>query len=57
MIKGKRLNNLEEIFSTAASSTEDVVSEEEESGDDEEEDQKPKVRNRPQGISYVIVMK
>lgn len=57
MIKGKRLNKLEEIFSTAASSTEDVVSEEEESGDDEEEDQKPKVRNRPQGISYVIVMK
>ncbi|XP_062385367.1 1-phosphatidylinositol 4,5-bisphosphate phosphodiesterase delta-1b isoform X2 [Sardina pilchardus] len=42
VIKGKRLNKLEDCFSTEASSTEDIVSEEEESGDDEEEDQKPK---------------
>lgn len=57
MIKGKRLNKLEDMFSTAASSTEDVVSEEEESGDEEEEDKKPKVRNWPQGIFYGIVIK
>ncbi|XP_041964555.1 1-phosphatidylinositol 4,5-bisphosphate phosphodiesterase delta-1b isoform X1 [Alosa sapidissima] len=42
VIKGKRLNKLEDCFSTEASSTKDVVSEEEESGDDEEEDKKPK---------------
>ncbi|XP_042559637.1 1-phosphatidylinositol 4,5-bisphosphate phosphodiesterase delta-1b isoform X2 [Clupea harengus] len=43
VIKGKRLNKLEDSFTTKANSTEDIVSEEEESGDDEEEeDQKPK---------------
>ena len=48
MIKGKRLNKLEDSFTTKANSTEDIVSEEEESGDDEEEeDQKPKVHNWP----------
>ncbi|KAL2097384.1 hypothetical protein ACEWY4_006591 [Coilia grayii] len=43
VIKGKRLNKLEDSFTTDASTTEDIVSEEEESGDDaKEEDQKPK---------------
>ncbi|XP_063075169.1 1-phosphatidylinositol 4,5-bisphosphate phosphodiesterase delta-1b isoform X2 [Engraulis encrasicolus] len=42
LIKGKRLNKLEDSFATEANTAEDDVTEEEESGDDEEEDQKPK---------------
>lgn len=46
LIKGKRLNKLEAIFSQAAAADDTDVTEEEESGDDDEDEQKGKVRDQ-----------
>lgn len=46
LIKGKRLNKLEAIFSQAAAAEDTDVTEEEESGDEDEDEQKGKVRDQ-----------